>query len=283
MKKSDKSSSMKINGIKIEDMKTTYLIKQINLLSVASIFGVLSGCLGVLMYLTGGEAFIWAVAILPLMVLPVLVNAKRIKAMKNELKSRDVSAAFNSFLTKNFKQTIALYILGGVAIISAMLGILGICAEDIFDNAILTAGLIVTAIVCGILFYAVLEKSKKEEISLKTDKELISEFKECATYIQTRAEVASGLKGVGSRTATSSVNNKIAKKRETGQLIAKELTSRGYKVDTSVLMRNAVKAKSNNDLLKIIGGAVVGSVVAGGAGAVVGAVAAKNKIDNQKK
>ena len=66
-----------------------------------------------------------------------------------------------------------------------------------------------------------LSKSKKGEISLKTDEELISEFKECATYIQTRAEVASGLKGVGSRTATNSVNNKIAKKRETGQLIAK--------------------------------------------------------------
>lgn len=46
---------------------------------------------------------------------------------------------------------------------------------------------------------------------------------------------------------------------------------------------NIKAPKPNSGTKEIIKGAVIGSIVAGDVGAVVGAVAAKNKIDNQKK
>lgn len=276
--KSNNSSSLKINGIKVEDMNTLYLIKQINLLSVISIFGILGGCVPILMCLTAWETVgFWPIAILLLLIFATLVNTKKIKIMKNELKSRNVIADMNRFLSKNFKHTLILYILGLVTICTTMIGIVSICLPDIFDNTIVTVVLIITAIVCGFLFCYMLQKSKKEEFRFKTDEELIAEFRECATYIQTMSQGASGLKGAGSRVVTNSVNDSIAKKREIGESVAKELTSRGYKVDTSVLMQNAIRAKSKSDLTKIIGGAVVGGIIAGNVGAVIGAAYQINK------
>lgn len=46
---------------------------------------------------------------------------------------------------------------------------------------------------------------------------------------------------------------------------------------------NIKAPKQNSGTKEIVKGAVIGSIVAGDVGAVVGAVAAKNKIDNQKK
>lgn len=283
MKESNNSSSLKINGIKVEDMNTIYLIKQINLTSVVSIFALFGGCLPIpMMCLTAWETVgLWPLAILPLLLLAIFVNVKRIKIMKNELKSRNVIADINKFVSKNFKHTLILYILGLVTIGTTMFSIVSICLPDIFDNTVLTVSLIITAIVCAFLFCFMLQKSKKDEYRLKTDAELIAEFKECATYIQTAADGASGLKGVGSRVATNSINNSIAKEREIGEAVAKELTSRGYKVDTSVLMQNAVRAKSKSDLPKIIGGAITGGILAGGVGAVIGAAYQINKTNKK--
>lgn len=282
MKKSGKSSSIKINGIKIEDMNTRYLIKQINLLSVVSIFSIFGACAPILMCLTAWELIgLWPIAILLLVGLAMIINVRNITAMKNELKSRNVSAEMNRFLNKNLKYTIMIYILGIIAIGTAMIGIVTICLPDIFDNAVVSAMLIVTAIVCGIFCRYMYNKNKKEENNFRTDEELIAEFKECATYIQTMAQGASGLKGVGSRMATNSVNDKIAKKREIGESVAEELISRGYKVDTSVLMQNAVRAKSKSNLAKIIGAAVVGGVIAGDVGAIIGAAYEINKNTNK--
>ena len=46
---------------------------------------------------------------------------------------------------------------------------------------------------------------------------------------------------------------------------------------------NRPKRTSNSGTKEIIKGAVIGGVVAGDAGAVVGATVAKNKLDNEKK
>lgn len=73
-----------------------------------------------------------------------------------------------------------------------------------------------------------------------------------------------------------------AKKYETGEISASQ-----YIAVASVLGAESraeqEKLEQKKQTGQIIKGAVVGGIVAGDAGAVVGAVAAKNKIDNQKK
>lgn len=124
-------------------------------------------------------------------------------------------------------------------------------------------------------------KSKRIIYENKTDKELIEDFKNCATKVQSELSTGGGMVGLGARTATNAVNNRIEKARAEGELIASILTARGYKVDISVLQGNVTKGKSNSDIANVIKGAVVGGVIAGDVGAIVGAAHAMKK--NEKK
>ena len=106
-----------------------------------------------------------------------------------------------------------------------------------------------------------------------TDKSLINLFEKYANDIQT-ALVANGLTGLGSGIATEKVNNDIKRYREKGTLIGKELESRGYEIDYSVLNGEVIRGKSKPSVIK---GAIVGGIIAGKTGAIVGAMHQMNK------
>lgn len=54
-------------------------------------------------------------------------------------------------------------------------------------------------------------------------------------------------------------------------------------ISDGISAMNRPKRTSNSGTKEIIKGAVIGGIVAGDAGAVVGATVAKNKLDNEKK
>jgi hypothetical protein len=116
--KSGKSSSIKINGIKIEDMNVRYLIKNINLFTVITV-GALVVSLPILfiMILKGDFKIEIALPSAVVLLLPVALNFKRIKAMKSELKKRDLTEEEKAFYSKNLKRTVIAYIAIGISML----------------------------------------------------------------------------------------------------------------------------------------------------------------------
>ena len=149
------------------------------------------------------------------------------------------------------------------------------------------AGFVLVVCIIGLIYIGIHELMKKEkrEVYSKTpDEELIREFDELVDKIGNEVAIAINCKGVGSNMAVDACNNRIRKYRETGMMVAEELQKRGYTVNCNALNGTARKAASTGNS-NVIKSAVVGGIIAGGPGAVVGAVHAmdKNNQQNNKK
>lgn len=126
----------------------------------------------------------------------------------------------------------------------------------------------------GLIFVAIKMKREDNEIKRMTDEELKRNFIHCAEHIASISEKFSCVSGVGSRIVASELNQKIGELQDAGKRYAKELTARGYTVDLSVLRGGVAVGKSKSS---VIGSAIIGGIIAGGPGAVVGALHAAEK------
>ena len=143
---SDKFSTMWVNGVKfkLEDINTPYLIKQMNLLTVVTIGGLLGGLIFLIspiVSLIKNDISIYtllpSMIATPLVLLALFINTKRIKFIKNELKKRKISDEEKALINKNLKRTVIAYITIGIAIVGSLLIFTGILLDstDIDSNS----------------------------------------------------------------------------------------------------------------------------------------------------
>lgn len=123
------------------------------------------------------------------------------------------------------------------------------------------------------------ENAKKPKVKTykeMTDKELIRDFEHCADEINLILSTCGGLHGLGSTFATNKANSDMDYYKKIGTRVADELASRGYTIDRTILNAGHVH-KAYSTRKSIIGGAIAGGIIAGGPGAIVGALNAMDK------
>ena len=123
--------------------------------------------------------------------------------------------------------------------------------------------------------------SKKSRISKMSDEELIKEYDSLVHKIELTTSTCNGLKGLGSNMATNTANNDIIESRNQGKKIGAELESRGYSVNYTLL--NGSVAKSSSNTKSVTKSAIVGGIIAGETGAIIGAMDAINKNNQNQK
>lgn len=180
-------------------------------------------------------------------------------------------SAIEDMINPKYKTTLLIKVKYAVAFTCSFVSLIyGLCIDALWLGFIGLSALMITIILAKQTF-------QKNQYKNMTDKSLINLFEKYANDIQT-ALVANGLTGLGSGIATEKANNDIQRYREKGQLIGKELQSRGYEIDFSVLNGEVIKGKSKPSIIK---GAIVGGIIAGKTGAIIGAMHEMNK-DNKK-
>ena len=123
--------------------------------------------------------------------------------------------------------------------------------------------------------------SKKRRIAKMSDEELIKEYDSLVHKIELTTSTCNGLKGLGSNMATNTANNDIIEYRNQGKKIGAELESRGYSVNYTLL--NGSVAKSSSNTKSVTKSAIVGGIIAGETGAIIGAMDAINKNNQNQK
>lgn len=145
-------------------------------------------------------------------------------------------------------------------------------------------GLAIFAVVClvlGVIGTVVKVPTDEEMFKSKSDKELINQYEQLTKKIAAEAYAGSKCQGIGSTAAVNACNNRITNYRFSATKIARELERRGYEVDRSKMNGQAVKQSSGQ--ASVVKRAVAGAVIAGPAGAVIGAASAIDKNNKNAK
>lgn len=140
-------------------------------------------------------------------------------------------------------------------------------------------------VIVGLLIMAVKEAVKGENHYKKTaassDAELISEYERLTNLIAAEAYAGSKCQGIGSNAAINATNNRIDEYRRKATTVANELEKRGYEVDRDRMDGKAIKMSSGK--ASVTKRAVAGAIIAGPAGAVIGAASAIDKNSKNSK